>query len=129
MPLSDKTQMFYNAKAGIFQKAKNLRKNMTPAEHKLWNHLKGNKILGLRFRRQHPIDIFIADFYCHKIKLVIELDGNIHDELPQKEYDANRTEELKRFGITVIRFTNQEVLENTDKVIKQITKKCRELMK
>ncbi|MGQ1892077.1 endonuclease domain-containing protein [Thermophagus sp. OGC60D27] len=129
MPLSDKTQMFYNAKVAIFTKAKFLRKNMTPAEKTLWSRIKGNKILGLRFRRQHPIDIFIADFYCHKIKLVIELDGNIHDEPTQKEYDTNRTEELNRLGITVIRFTNKDVLENTDQVITQITEKCRELMK
>ena len=94
MPVSDNVSMFYGAKAHIFEKAKLLRKNMTEAELLLWKQLKGKKMLGLRFRPQHPIDIFIADFYCHPIKLIIEVDGGTHLSLQQKEYDIGRAAEL-----------------------------------
>ena len=71
--------MFYGAKPETFQKAKLLCNKMTQAENKLWTLLKIKSVLNLRFRRQHPLDIFIADFYCHELKLVIEVDGEIHD--------------------------------------------------
>ena len=99
--------MFYGAKAHIFEKAKYLRKNMTQAELQLWEQLKGKKLLGLRFRAQHPIDIFIADFYCHPLKLVVEVDGRIHKTKEQQEYDLGREGELENWGIRVIRFTNE----------------------
>ncbi len=82
--------MFYNASPQIFEKAKILRKDMTATELKLWEIIKGKKILGLRFRAQHPIDVYIADFYCHPIKLVVEVDGGIHKSNNQKEYDIGR---------------------------------------
>lgn len=109
--------MFYGAKPSIFEKAKSLRENMTETEKLLWQRLNKNQ-LGVRFKPQHPIDIFIADFYCHKYKLVIELDGKIHNQ--QKDYDEGRTAELERFGIKVIRFTNEMVLNHIDEVIKAI---------
>jgi len=111
--------MFYGAKPAIFERAKLLRKNMTQAEKELWNRLNRNQ-LGVRFKTQHPIDIFIADFYCHVYKLVIELDGAIHEQ--QIDYDEGRTAELDRFGIKVIRFTNQEVLTDMENVIAKIKK-------
>ena len=111
--------MFYGAKRAIFQNACELRKEMTPAEKALWNRLNKSQ-LGVRFKAQHPIDIFIADFYCHKYKLIVEVDGEIH--LSQKEDDENRTAELERFGLTVIRFTNDEVLNNVEKVVDEIKK-------
>jgi very-short-patch-repair endonuclease len=111
------TSMFYNASPEIFKRAKELRKNMTEAEDLLWKKLRNNK-LGVRFRAQHPIDRFIADFYCHSAKLVIELDGEIHSQ--QKEYDINREAELEKYDITVIRFRNKEVFDNLDKVIQEI---------
>jgi very-short-patch-repair endonuclease len=120
--------LFYGASQLITKRAIELRKNMTPVEKELWKHLKNKQILGLRFRRQHPIDIFIADFYCHKIKLVIELDGQIHSTPKNIEYDENRTAELERLGIKVIRFKNEEVLENIEEVVSQIKKKCEELL-
>ena len=79
---------------------------------------------GLRFKAQHPIDIFIADFYCHALKLVIEIDGEIHHSNDQKEYDINREAELERFGIKVIRFTNMEVEQDIEKVRREIEKIC-----
>ncbi|MCU4177518.1 endonuclease domain-containing protein [Carboxylicivirga sp. N1Y90] len=117
MSISDQVNMFYNAKPAIFEKAKFLRLNMTPCETNLWDRLKGKQVLGLKFRAQHPIDIFIADFYCHPIKLIIEVDGGIHLNMEQKEYDIGREAELRHWGIDVIRFTNDEVEHNIDKVI------------
>ena len=89
-----KANLTWAAKPGIFENAKELRKSMTEAEEILWKHLRNNKLNELKFRRQHPLDIFIADFYCHQKKLIIELDGGIHDTLDQKEYDEGRTFEL-----------------------------------
>lgn len=70
-------KMFYGASSALFAKAKQLRENMTPSELLLWQELKENK-LGVRFKPQHPLKYFIADFYCHQLKLVIEVDGEIH---------------------------------------------------
>jgi len=111
--------MFYGAKRTIFQNACELRKEMTPAEKVLWNRLNKSQ-LGVRFKAQHPIDIFIADFYCHKYKLIVEVDGEIH--LSQKEQDENRTSELERFGLTIIRFKNEEVITDIERVIDEIKK-------
>lgn len=115
---------FYNAKLHIFEKAKALRNNMTGSELKLWEHLKGNKILGLRFRSQHPIDIFIADFYCHPIKLIIEIDGGTHTTKEQQEYDIGRTAELNYWEIEVIRFSNEEIEKDIYSVLEKIKRAC-----
>ena len=127
MSINDDVLMFYNAMPHIFERAKMLRKNMTSAEKLLWEELKGKKILGLRFRAQHPIYIFIADFYCHPVKLVIEVDGGIHKSREQKEYDLIREGELNDFGIEVIRFSNEEVEQEIKQVINKIITKCKEL--
>jgi very-short-patch-repair endonuclease len=124
-------KMFYGAKKHTFLKAKELRDNMTEAELKLWEILNKKQIKGYRFKAQHPIDIFIVDFYCHPLKLVIEVDGGIHLTKDQKEYDLGRTEELKQFGLEVIRFTNDQVLNSIDKVkveiIKQVSNREKEI--
>ena len=109
--------MYYGAKEVTFQTAELLRKNMTEAEKLLWTRLNKSQ-LCVRFKAQHPIDIFIADFYCHSCKLVIELDGKIHDQ--QKEYDEGRSAEIEKWGITVIRFTNDEVFKDLDAVVEKI---------
>jgi very-short-patch-repair endonuclease len=111
--------MYYGATPAIFERASRLRSNMTPAEELLWNKLKGKQIVGLRFRRQHPISKYIVDFYCHAARLVIELDGKIH--LAKKESDKERTKEIEDLGLRIIRFTNEEVLENIDNVVTRIT--------
>ncbi len=128
MSISDNVTMFYNAKPHIFEKAKFLRDNMTAPEKMLWAHLMGKKMMNLRFRPQHPIDIFIADFYCHPLKLVIEVDGRIHNSKDHKEYDINREAELNYWGIKVIRFTNDEVENKIDFVIAEIQKICLEIL-
>lgn len=117
--------MHYNATENIQAKAKELRKQMTPAEKLLWTKLNNKQVLGLKFRRQHPIDIFIVDFYCHKAKLVIEIDGEYHKDKSVSEYDKGRTSELEQYGLTVVRFTNKEVLNDVGLVINQINElKC-----
>jgi len=112
--------MYFGATPVIFKLAKELRKNETEAEKILWTKLSKNQILGLQFRRQHPINRFIADFYCAKIKLVIEVDGSIHQIPEFQEHDAERSELLNNFGITVIRFTNEQIIEEIDYTINQI---------
>ncbi|MBS3771068.1 MAG: endonuclease domain-containing protein [Bacteroidales bacterium] len=109
--------MFYNARPEIFQRAKSLRKNMTGAENMLWEKLR-NKQLGVRFKPQHPIGRFIEDFYCHKAKLVVEIDGEIHNG--QKKYDIGRTGEMEEYGIRVLRVKNYEVFEDIEEVVERI---------
>jgi very-short-patch-repair endonuclease len=72
--------MYFRAKSDILEAARILRKSMTIPEKLLWDKLKEKQIYGLRFRRQHPIEFFIADFYCHQIRLVVEIDGEIHNQ-------------------------------------------------
>jgi very-short-patch-repair endonuclease len=117
MQRTEQPAMFYGANRSIFQNAEVLRKDMTVAEKKLWDRLNKSQ-LGVRFKAQHPIDIFIADFYCHKFKLVVEIDGGIHET--QKEYDEGRTAELESWGLTIIRFSNEEVMNDIEKVVERI---------
>ena len=113
-----KNSMFYGALPIHFELAKKLRNNQTEAELYLWDNLQRLTYLNIRFKRQHPVLYFIADFYCHSCKLVIELDGKIHDQ--QKEYDEGRSAEIEKWGITVIRFTNDEVFKDLDAVVEKI---------
>jgi very-short-patch-repair endonuclease len=119
--------MFYGANAGTLRTAGILRKNMTKAELVLWHKLKDKKIFKSKFRRQHPVDIFIVDFYCHEYKLALEIDGEIHNNEENLEYDDGRTAELKKFGITVLRFTNYQVIYKLDEVILRIHRVLTEL--
>jgi very-short-patch-repair endonuclease len=118
-------EFFYGATPEIFLRAAELRRNMTKAEVLLWQELKNKKILGLTFRRQHPINMFIADFYCHKAMLVIEIDGSIHEVDGNKEKDQGREDEFEKFGITTIRFTNNEIYQKLDIVLEEIETICR----
>jgi len=119
--------MFYGADSKTFEAATILRKNMTLAELVLWKKLKDKTLFKDKFRRQHPVNLFIVDFYCHKYKLAIEIDGEIHKTDGMKEYDLNRSSELDKFGVTVIRFSNDEVIFNIASVITTIQKIITEL--
>lgn len=110
----------------IFQRAETLRKFCTWEEEVVWGYLSGNK-LGVKFRRQHPLLFYVADFYCHQIKLIIEIDGGVHNKEDVKINDAIRQSEIEGLGITVIRFTNSQVKSNIDKVLEDIGKKIEEL--
>jgi very-short-patch-repair endonuclease len=102
----------------IIAAARRLRLNLTPAEQKLWQALSKRQLNGLKFRCQHPVGPFIVDFYCPEHRLVIELDGSIHDQ--QIEQDTARTAQLNQYGYRVIRFRNETVLTNLEYVLHQI---------
>jgi very-short-patch-repair endonuclease len=112
--------MFYGANRNIFDKAHELRNNMTYAEKIMWDELKNRRIFKVRFRRQHQIDIFIVDFYCHEIKLAIEIDGEVHLKNEVIEYDEGRTHDIEKFGIKILRFTNDQVFNHRSGIIKEI---------
>src|SRR5689334_2837430 len=114
-----KENMFYGAGPLIFQRAEELRKNMTSAEKIIWQHVHANE-WKLKFRRQHPILNFVVDFYCHPIKLVIEIDGDIHGNEEVKKNDALREKTLRNLGLHVIRFKNEEVYMNSNDVLKKV---------
>jgi len=102
--------------------ARELRKNPTKAEEILWEHIRDNQ-LGVHFRRQHPIGGLVIDFYCHEHRMGIEIDGGIHQEKEQREYDAERTMKLlDGYDIRLIRFRNEEVLNNIQNVLQTIYK-------
>ena len=102
----------------LFDRRKELRNNSTPQEILLWQQLK-NSQLGFKFRRQHSIGGYIADFYCPSKKLVIEIDGSQH--FTNKEYDEIRSKYLEGMSVRVIRFTNAEINTNISGVIDKIT--------
>lgn len=103
-----------------FAKARNLRQNMTVAEKKLWVYLKNKNFLGFKFRRQHPIHIYIVDFYCHELKLIIEIDGEYHNTETQLQKDSERSDILEFQGLNIIRFSNSEIHNSIDNVLKKI---------
>ena len=104
----------------IVHAARNLRHELTPVEKKLWEALRGRRLARLKFRRQHPLDRFILDFFCIEHQLVVEVDGEIHGDPNQIAHDAERTEWLKVHGIHVMRFKNEEVEKNFDEVLRRI---------
>ena len=109
----------------IITRARELRGNMTIAELKLWAEIKGEQLNGVKFRRQHPISPYIVDFYASQLKLVVEVDGDTHDE--QKEYDARRTDFLKRKGYDILHFTNEEIHQDLEGVLEILRDYCARL--
>lgn len=118
--------MYFGANLETQELANNLRMKTTPMEKVLWQSLRNKNIMGVKFRRQQTIYCFIADFYCHELRLVVEVDGPIHQLKERLEKDRNRTAEFNRFGIKVLRFTNQEIKDNISKVIKSIREEIKE---
>jgi very-short-patch-repair endonuclease len=117
----------------IIDLCRELRKKQTPAEGILWQHLRNRNFKELKFLRQHPVCVqsifgknlyYIPDFYCHKAKLVIEADGPVH--LFKKEYDKNRDEVLTGLGLRTLRFTNDEILNELEKVLNIVWKRITE---
>ena len=105
----------------LYQYGRELRKESTDAEKLLWTELRNRKLKGLKFRRQHPLDKFIVDFYCNEKKLVVELDGAVHDEKNNKDYDEASTAMLAGLNVLVLRFRNEEVINNMKDVLKKIS--------
>ena len=104
----------------IFDIARKLRGRMTPAEKLLWAELRNRKLAGLKFLRQHPIRRYVVDFYCHELRLIVELEGKIHDDTIQKKFDDARFDELDSLGYQILRVKNEEVLEDIQGVLKKI---------
>ena len=114
------TDMYHNAGYQILRDARNLRKTMTRMERILWKHICKKQISGARFRRQHPIWHYIADFYCHTLQLVIEVDGPIHLDPGRSAYDKNRDAELLKMGVLTLRFTNDQIQYHLPEVLEKI---------
>jgi very-short-patch-repair endonuclease len=116
----------------ILQAAREMRQPQTPAEATLWRALR-DRALGYKFRRQHPIERFIVDFYCAQTKLCIEIDGAAHMDPDQRAYDLARTAYLEEMGYKVIRFTNDDVRYDLngviDKIIRTIEFSCNPLLR
>ena len=102
----------------LVEKARKLRNNSTPGEILLWKHLRRKQVHGYDFDRQKPIDRYIVDFYCKKLKLAIEIDGEYHKY--QYKYDRRRQDRLEHWGIHVMRFSEKEVLQETKNVLRVI---------
>ncbi len=103
------------------ERRKSLRKSLTPAEATLWKYLQRKQLKGRKFRRQHSIENYIVDFYCVSEKLIIELDGVIHLDFAQQNYDYERTQHLETLGFTIVRFENKLVFENIEEVLEEIS--------
>jgi very-short-patch-repair endonuclease len=98
--------------------ARVLRQRQTPAEQRLWQHLRGSQLEGMRFRRQQPIGPYIVDFYCDAIGLVAEVDGPIHEQ--QVEYDRERDAYLAAHGLQILRFTNDTIFDDLESLLRTI---------
>ncbi len=108
---------------GMLDRAKEMRREMTPHERILWHALRRNQLDGHHFRRQQVIDGYIVDFYCHAASLVVETDGPIHDQ--QRGYDEERDETLARRGLLILRVRNEEVERDLAGVLERIRRACR----
>ncbi len=104
----------------LLDAARDLRRNMTDAERLLWRHLRGRQLGGCKFRRQHPVDRYVLDFFCVEARLAVEVDGGQHDDEKARALDAERTRFLNEQGIRVLRFWNNEVLSNITGVLESI---------
>jgi len=113
-----KKKVSRKVREGLVERARSMRSEMTNEETILWRALRRRQLGGFKFRRQHIIGAYIVDFYCPEEKLVIEVDGPVHET--QKEYDQLRDEELLALGYQVVRFKNEEILDDLDMVLKKI---------
>ena len=111
----------------LLEFAKSMRHTATNAENLMWQLLRAKRFMNLKFRRQHVIQPYIVDFYCHEIGLVIELDGSQHGTDEAIEYDAERTKFLEALGLTVVRYWNHDVLRRTDAMLEDLWQRCSEL--
>ncbi len=105
---------------GLLERRRELRRNATPAENTLWQQLRGRRFLDAKFYRQYGIGSYIADFYCHAHKLVIEVDGSIHETAEKIGNDEVRTGCLGAYGLNVLRFTNDQVINQLNRVLEEI---------
>ncbi|HLP51659.1 MAG TPA: endonuclease domain-containing protein [Chitinophagales bacterium] len=115
-----KDNLFQGAQPHKFEFAREMRRSSTDAEEKLWKFIRDRKLSAAKFRRQHAISFFVLDFYCHEVKLCVEVDGGIHKDSENRKYDEARTIALKELGITVVRFSNEAVEKDITTVLDAI---------
>jgi very-short-patch-repair endonuclease len=101
-------------------RAQELRHQPTPAENARWRRIRNRQVGGAKFRRQHTVEGFVVDFVCIEQRLILEVDGEIHNTIDQQAYDREREAILEGHGFSIIRFTNDEVLHSTDSVVARI---------
>lgn len=121
-------KFLYNHKT-LKNRRRDLRNNQTLAEKILWKHISRDQIFGLRFLRQYSVGPYILDFYCPKIRLAIELDGNFHTETESKICDKDRSKYLETLDIKVVRFWNDDVLKSIKNVLNELQDKIQSLNK
>jgi len=114
--------MFVFNNTVIKSQRRELRKNFTDAERRIWSKLRRKQVLGLRFFRQYSVGPYILDFYCPARKLGVEIDGGQHAEYSATKYDEKRSEYLNKHGIRIIRFWNNDILKNTDGAMIELMK-------
>src|SRR5579871_745767 len=105
----------------MVRRARELRQSATTAEQLLWQLLRKKQLHGRQFRRQHPIGRFIADFYCDDARLIVEIDGAVHNEASQFERDREREAILRAHSLAVLRFANEEVLQEIERVLETLS--------
>jgi very-short-patch-repair endonuclease len=106
---------------------RDFRRQQTPAEQQLWELLRARRLEGLKFRRQFPIPPFIADFCCFEVKLVVELDGGVHETPTQSAHDHNRDIYIQSLGYTILRFPNRDLFESPATVLQRIAAEARRI--
>ena len=123
MPYTHNIVIGQKTNSTMIQLARELRRKMTDEEKILWQHLRANRLHGVHFRRQQIIGRFVVDFYCHAAGLVVEIDGGIHEQ--QFESDKEREEKLIGLGLQVLRFKNEEIMNDLANVLARIADACR----
>ncbi len=110
----------FREKGETNERSRKLRVDQTEAEAALWKLLRGRNLIGMKFRRQVPLGRYIADFYCHDRRLVVELDGPIHSETAQADHDQNRDTFLRSLGLRILRLSNEEIFAEPEEVLQKI---------
>ena len=118
--MKHKLPMYYGAAMALFKFAEKMRYAPTEGEKAMWKILREEPFSEYKFRRQHPVKTFIADFYSHRLQMVVEIDGGYHLDKHQKEYDDFRDEDMAAINIAVIRFTNESVIQKPESVSKRL---------
>lgn len=106
--------------SALTERAKELRQESTKAEQHAWRLLRNRRMLGLKFRREVPIEDYIVDFYCDELSLVIELDGDVHEKQSKRARDEKRDKRLEELGYMVVRLTNAQIISNSNALVKII---------
>ena len=112
---------------GVRSTVRAFRRQKTPAEHAFWELVRDRRLGGFKFRRQFPISIFVADFCCFELKLIVELDGCVHETREQAAHDLNRDFYLHSLGYTLLRFPNEQVFANPSEILQAIIVEARRL--